>query len=158
MKLKVLHEFNFLPQLDPAQAKKYGLQPPDRHAKQFPQRSGNLETPPADPRHRKFMGVDKDHGTRAQKRGRPQSKGVRPEPNKLGQQTVEVMGQPYERGIENSTVSDRDAEVADVDQNDPLGRTKDGYSIGRIGADPGRHRASSPSMRKPQSFGHRYRG
>lgn len=157
MKLKVLYEFNFLPQLDPKQAKKYGLQNPKQHDKQFPRRSGNLETPPADPRHRKSMGVDKEHGTMAQKPGRPESTSVHPEPNKLGQQTFENMGQPYERGIENQIVGD-DAAIRSVDSNDPLGRGRntDGYSRGRMGQDSGRERANTPSMRRFQPFGHRY--
>ena len=161
MKLSVLHEFNFMPRLDPKQAKKYGINDESQHAQQFPQRSGNLETPPANPRHREFMGVEKDHGTMAQKRGRPQSKNTRPTPNKLGQDTFQELGQPYERGIENNTVGD-DAELHSIDQNDPLGRGtagKDGYSVGNGPAqDPGRQRSSSPSMRRPQPgrFGKRY--
>tara|TARA_R100001244_G_scaffold25113_2_gene25418 strand:+ start:77636 stop:78121 length:486 start_codon:yes stop_codon:yes gene_type:complete len=161
MKLNALHEANFLPKLDPKQAKKYGLNyDPAQHSKQFPQRSGSL-APPANPRHRKFMGRDDVQGTVTQNRGPQQSGGIHPEPNKAGQQSFEVMGQPYERGISNTKVGD-DAELSDVDQNDPLGRGssgKDGFSVGNGPAqDHGRQKSVSPTMRRgPRSFGKRYR-
>lgn len=161
MKLKALYESNnFLPELDPKQAKKYGLQNPNQHSKQFPQRSGSL-APPQNPRHRKFLGRDDVQGTVTQSRGPQSSSGIHPVPNKTGQQSFEVMGQPYERGILNQTVGD-DAALADIDQSDPLGRGdsgKDGSSISHGPAqDHGRQRSSSTTMKRvPNSFGKRYK-
>lgn len=99
-----------MPQLDPKQAKKYGVNQTDLFATQFPQRSGNLETPLADPGQRRLMGQPENpHGTRADKPGRESSvtgssretsgtpMGVRSSAEAPTRPVMTSMGQPFER-------------------------------------------------------------
>ena len=88
--------------------KKAGInkQPP---MKEFPQRSGNLETPAKKPRHRKFMGQDPDgRGTMADKPGRESTEGsVHAKPTSMEDPTgLENLGEPLGRGLSNGLTGD----------------------------------------------------
>lgn len=74
----------------------------------YPQRSGNLETPAKNPRHRKFMGQDPEgRGTMADKPGRPEAKNVRPAPTTMDDPTgLENLGEPLSRGLSDGLVGD----------------------------------------------------
>jgi len=119
---RLLLELNLLPKPDQREIKKSGATKAD-HSKQFPQRSGNLETPLTNPQHRKLMGQsDNPHGTRADKVGRPQAKGIRAEPNKAGKPEemedptgLKNLGQPFDRGLVEPLVGD-DAEISKNDE------------------------------------------
>lgn len=88
--------------------KKAGInkQPP---MQDFPQRSGNLETPAKKPRHRKFMGQDPEgRGTMADKPGRESSEhSVHATPTTMDDPTgLENLGEPLSRGISDNMVGD----------------------------------------------------
>jgi hypothetical protein len=91
--------------------KKAGInkQPP---TKEFPQRSGNLETPAKNLRHRKFMGQDPSgRGTMADKPGRESSENsVHATPTTMddpsGIEGEENLGEPLSRGLSDGLVGD----------------------------------------------------
>lgn len=69
--------------------------------------SGNLETPPKNPRHRRFMGQGDGHGTMGDKPGRPPAKNVRAEPTSMEDPSgLENLGEPYDRGLSDNLVGD----------------------------------------------------
>jgi len=71
-------------------------------------RSGNLETPLKDPKHRKMMGQsDNPHGTRADKPSRPQAENIRATPTSMEDPSGLIdLGEPLERGLSDNAVGD----------------------------------------------------
>ena len=145
-----------MPQFDPKQAKKYGINQTDLHAAQFPQRSGNLETPLADPDKKRLMGQPENpHGTRADKPGRESSvtgssretsgtpMGVRSSAEAPTRPVMTSMGQPFERA---ASLNARGG--ASPVGDDASSRPVDQEGGGRAEAYGERHRATtSPQLR-----------
>lgn len=78
------------------------------HMKDYPQRSGNLETP-VKPKHKGLMGQpDNPHGSMADKPGRPSSENsVHARPTTMKDPSgLENLGEPLERGISDDNVGD----------------------------------------------------
>jgi hypothetical protein len=159
LKLSLLTEFNFMPQLDAKQAAKYGVQDISHQFPKLPKgKSGNLETPLANPAHKRLMGQPENpHGTRADKLGREPSiagsfrktsetpVNVRSSANAPTRPTMTSMGQPHERASSLNArggVTSRSGDDAEFHSND----NKDGG--GRVEAYGERHRSTtSPQLR-----------
>ncbi len=110
---RLLLELNLTPKPDVRTAKKAkAVAPNSSKEKEFPKRSGNLETPLTNPQHRKLMGQpDNPHGTMSDKLGRPPAKNIHPEPTTINDPSEDPtglinLGEPYERGIVDPIVGD----------------------------------------------------
>jgi len=143
--LKLLAELNLRPESNLLLTKKAQInkQPP---MKEFPQRSGNLETPVKN-KHKNLMGQPENpHGTMSDKPGRESSEHtVHATPTSMEDPTgLENLGEPLERGLSTGTVNDNDASVhPNVKKTAP-------QRLEGPAENPGKQRATS--------FGNRYPG
>jgi len=123
------------------------------HRKKQPYRSGNLETPPADPEHRSLMGIpdlpQSPHGTMADKPGMP-TMTASPQMSSLGQPFDRARQLNKNQGISNP-IGD-DASLHSVDTNENPGKSR----LDAPAENPGKQRASTRA--KWHSFGKAYPG
>lgn len=109
-------------------------------------RSGNLETPAKNPRHRKFMGQDPEgRGSQSDKPGRPDSD-PRAKPTSMDDPTgLENLGEPYEHGL--SGPMSPDGGVGD----DAASHPSQGHKPTRLQGP-----SETPGKQSWNSFGNRY--
>lgn len=112
---QLLAEFDFL-----KLSKKAGInkEPP---MKEFPQRSGNLETPDPNPRRRKFMG-QQTYGSQSSKPGRESSeKTVHAKPTSMDDPTdLEELGHYHELDISDDNDGEHDEYYPRAKSNKPI--------------------------------------